>query len=131
MPTSWEHQVHVIALAQAMPGAIAALDIAFPCDDGAPRNPATPELYGCKLSANGLEPATYYGSSFVVTESIRQALESMGLDDTPGISYWRCGNPDGILHASNYPDQEIDIPWTFDACVSAMGLQRVQAEYPV
>ena len=131
MPTLWEHQVHVISLAQAMPGAIAALDIAFPCDDGAPRNPATPELYGCKLSANGLEPATYYGSSFVVTESIRQALESMGLDDTPGISYWRCGNPDGILHASNYPDQEIDIPWTFDACVSAMGLQRVQAEYPV
>ena len=131
MPTLWEHQVHVISLAQAMPGAIAALDIAFPCDDGAPRNPATPELYGCKLSANGLEPATYYGSSFVVTESIRLALESMGLDDTPGISYWRCGNPDGILHASNYPDQEIDIPWTFDACVSAMGLQRVQAEYPV
>ena len=131
MPTLWEHQVHVISLAQAMPGAIAALDIAFPCDDGTARDPATPELYGCKLSANGLEPATHYGSSFAVTEAIRQALESMGLDDTPGISYWRCGNPDGILHASNYPDQEIDIPWNFDACVSAMGLQRVQAEYPV
>lgn len=131
MPTLWEHQVHVISLAQAMPGAIAALDIAFPCDDGAPRNPATPELYGCKLSANGLEPATHYGSSFAVTEAIRQALESMGLDDTPGITYWRCGNPDGILHASNYPDQAIDIPWNFDACVSAMGLQRVQAEYLV
>lgn len=131
MATSWEHQVHVIALAQAMPGAIAALDIAFPCDDGTPRNPATPELYGCRLSANGLEPATHYGSSFAVTESIRQALESMGLDDTPGITYWRCGNPDGILHASNYPNQVIEIPWSFDDCVLAMGLQRVQAEYLV
>lgn len=131
MATSWEHQVHVIALAQAMPGAIAALDIAFPCDDGAPRDPATPELYACKLSANGLEPATHYGSSFAVTESIRQALESMGLDDTPGITYWRCGNPDGILHASNYLNQAIDIPWNFDNCVAAMGLQRLQAEYPV
>ena len=66
-----------------------------------------------------------------MTESIRQALESMGLDDTPGISYWRCGNPDGILHASNYPDQVIHIPWSFDDCVLAMGLQRVQAEYSV
>ena len=131
MATSWEHQVHVIALAQAMPGAIAALDIAFPCDDGTPRNPATPELYGCRLSANGLEPATHYGSSFAVTESIRQALESMGLDDTPGITYWRCGNPDGILHASNYPNQVIEIPWSFNDCVLAMGLQRVQAEYLV
>jgi hypothetical protein len=130
MPTIWEHQVHVIALAQAMSGAIAALDIAFPCDDGAPRDPAHPEWYGCKLSANGSEPATHYGSSFVVTEAIRQALESLGLDDTPGINYWRCGNPDEILHASNYPDQTTGISWSFDASVSVMGLQRVQTEYP-
>jgi hypothetical protein len=130
MSTAWEHQVHVIALAQAMPGAISALDIAFACDDGAPRDPATPELYGCKLSANGSEPATHYGSSFVVTESIRARLESMGLAQTLGIAYWRCGNPDEILHASNYPDWSIGMPWSFDACVSAMGLQRVQAEYP-
>jgi hypothetical protein len=131
MPTIWEHQVHVIALTQAMPGAIAALDIAFPCDDGVPRNPATPELYGCKLSANGLEPATHYGSSFVVTEAIRAQLESMGLAQTSGIAYWRCGNPDEILHASNYPDQATGMPWSFDACVSAMGLQRVQNQYLV
>jgi len=130
MPTIWEHQVHVIALAQAMPGAIAALDIAFPCDDGAPRDAAHPEWYGCKLSANGLEPATHYGSSFVVTEAIRARLESMGLAQTPGIAYWRCGDPDEILHASNYPDQTTGILWSFDASVSVMGLQRVQAEYP-
>jgi hypothetical protein len=128
MSTLWEHQVHVIALAQAMPGAIAALDIAFPCDDGAPRNSATFELYGCKLSANALEPATHYGSSFVVTEAIRARLESMGLAQTPGIAYWRCGNPDEILHASNYPDQTTGISWSFDASVSVMGLQRVQSE---
>ena len=129
MATLWEHQVYVIALAQAMPGAIAALDIAFPCDDGAPRNPATPELYGCKLSANGLEPATHYGSSFVVTESIRQALESMGLDDTPGITYWRCGNPDGILHATNNPGQSTGMLWGFADSLTAMGLQQVQNNY--
>jgi hypothetical protein len=130
MPTLWEHQVHVIALAQAMPGAIAALDIAFPCDDGATRDAAHPEWYSCKLSSNGLEPVTHYGSSFVVTEAIRARLESMGLAQTLGIAYWRCGNPDEILHASNYPDQTTGILWNFDTSVSVMGLQRVQAEYP-
>ena len=131
MQTVWQHQVYVVAASEAMPGAIAALDIAYPCDDGAPRNPAIPELYGCKLSANGLEPATHYGSSFVVTEPIRAQLESMGLAQTPGIAYWRCGNPNEILHASNYPDQATGMPWSFDNCVSAMGLQRVQNQYSV
>jgi hypothetical protein len=129
MPTIWQHTVHVIALAQAMPGAITALDIAFPCDDGAPRDAAHPEWYGCKLSANALEPATHYGSSFVVTEEIRQALESLGLDDTPGITYWRCGNPDGILHATNNPGQSTGMLWGFDDSLAAMGLQQVQNNY--
>ena len=57
--TNWIHAVHVICTAEAIGGAIAALDIAFPCDDGIPRNPAAPELYGCQLSPTGTEPATH------------------------------------------------------------------------
>ena len=86
MPTEWIHAVHVICDAASIDGAIAALDIAFPKDDGTPRNPATPELYGCSLSADGTAPSTHYGSSFVVTEPIRQRLEGLGLAQTPGIS---------------------------------------------
>lgn len=131
MPTRWEHAVHVICTAGSMPGAITALDLAFPRDDGAPRNPATPELYGCQLSPTGTEPATHYGSSFVVTEAIRQHLESLGLAQTPGVSYWRAGNPDDILHASNWPGQQVGMAWTFDDSLAAMGLKRLQTEMPL
>ena len=130
MTTDWVHAVHVICAADAKPGAIAALDIAFPCDDGAPRDTAHPERQGCKLSSNGQEPATHYGASFSVTEEIRQRLEGLGLAQTPGVSYWRCNNPEGILQASNWPNQQIDIPWDFNQCVNVMGLKRVELEYP-
>jgi len=131
MPTLWVHTVHVICAADAMPGAIGALDLAFPCDDKTPRNTAHPERYGCQLSADGKTPATHYGASFSVTEEIRQRLEAMGLDKTPGINYWRCSNPEGILQTSNWPNQQTGIPFVFDDSATVMGLQRVQSEYPI
>ena len=130
MPTTdWIHAVYVICIADAIGGAIAALDVAFPCDDSTPRNPATPELYGCQLSSNGQLPATHYGSSFVVTEEIRQRLEGLGLAQTPGVTYWRAGNPDGILHASNWPGQQVGVAWAFEDSLTAAGLKRVVTEY--
>jgi hypothetical protein len=127
MSTIWIHQVYVIAENAAMPGAIAALDIAFPCDDNQPRNPIKPELYASKYSATGNLPATHYGSAFVVTEPVRQNLESMGLDTTPGITYWRASNPEEILTASNQPASlaHIGEVWTWQECLTAMGLQPV------
>lgn len=127
MQTIWIHQVYVIAETAAMPGAIQALDIAFPCDDGQPRDPSKPELYGSKYSASGELPVTHYGSAFVVTEPIRQNLESMGLDTTPGITYWRASNPEEILASSNHPASlaHIGEVWTWQECLSAMGLQPV------
>lgn len=130
MSTQWEHTVHVICTAGALPAAIAALDVAFPRDDGAARNPAMPEQYGCPLSADGTLPATHYGASFSVTDAIRQHLESLGLHQTPGVSYWRAGNPDGILHASNWPGQQTGMLWSFGASASAVGLLRAQDEQP-
>lgn len=130
MPTHWEHAVHVICTAEAIGGAIAALDIAFPCDDGVPRNPATPELYGCQLSADGTAPATHYGSSFVVTEEIRARLESLGLASVSGVTYWRCTNPGGVLVASNHAESMPGAQFSFDDAAAALGLQRVQVEYP-
>jgi hypothetical protein len=127
MSTIWIHQVYVISEAAAMPGAIQALDIAFPCDDGQPRDPSKPELYGSKYSSTGKLPVTHYGSAFVVTESIRQNLESMGLASTPGITYWRASNPEEILTASNHPASlaHIGESWTWQECLTAMGLQPV------
>lgn len=132
MTTNWCHQVYCVVVAEAMPGAIAALDIAFPCDDGQPRNPAEPELVGCKLSANGLAPATHYGAAFSVTESIRENLEGMGLAQTLGITYWRSSNPEGILAATNHPSSQASIgqPWDWQQCLAGAGLQSVARPLP-
>lgn len=130
MATQWVHQVFVIGAAESMPGAIAALDIAFPRDDGQPRDSSKPEEVGCQLSANGQAPATHYGAAFSVTEAIRENLEGMGLAATPGIVYWRCSNPAGILTTTNYPASQANIgqPWDWQQCLAALGLQTVQAK---
>jgi hypothetical protein len=127
MSTIWVHQVFVIGSAESMPGAVAALDIAFPCDDGQPRNPNNPDSVGCKLSANGLAPATHYGAAFSVTEAIRENLEGLGLAQTPGITYWRCSNPEGILAATNHAPSQASIshPWDWQQCLTAVGLQNI------
>jgi len=132
MATQWVHEVFVIGAAEAMPGAISALDIAFPCDDGRPRDPAKPELVGCKLSTIGEAPATHYGAAFSVTEPIRENLESMGLAQTPGISYWRCSNPEGVLVATNHPASQATIgqPWDWQQSLAAVGLQNVAESLP-
>lgn len=131
MSTNWLYCVHVICAAETMAGAIQALDIAFPKDDGTPRDPNTPQSYGCELSPNATEPVTHYGSSFVITEEIRQNLENAGLANTPGITYWRCSNPEGILQTTNYTNEiHIGQNWSFDECVNELGLKRVQREMP-
>jgi hypothetical protein len=132
MHTIWIHQVYVLAEAASMPGAIQALDIAFPCDDGKPRDPAHPEYYAAKYSGNGQLPATHYGAAFVVTETIRQSLESMGLDTTPGITYWRASNPEGILAASSLPADAAKVgqPWAWENCLASMSLQPIHEPKP-
>ena len=130
MHTIWVHQVYVLGEAAAMSGAIAALDIAFPCDDGSPRDATKPELYGSKYSVNGLEPATHYGSAFVVTEEIRQKLEELGLAQTSGITYWRTSNPEGILSSTNYTADSVKIgqPWDWQDCLQSLGLKTITQE---
>lgn len=130
MPTIWQHKVFVISAAASMPGAIAALDIAFPRDDGQPRNPAKPDEVGCQLSNDGQAPATHYGAAFSVTESIRENLENIGLAQTPGIVYWRCSNPEGILATTNHPASQVSIgqPWDWQKCLDAVELVTVGVE---
>ena len=130
--TIWIHQVFVIGEAASMPGAIAALDIAFPCDDGSPRDAAHPEHYASKYSANGQLPATHYGAAFVVTEPIRANLESMGLANTPGITYWRTSNPEGILATTNHVGSrpQIGQPFAWSDCLAKMNLQYVSEGAP-
>ena len=128
--TIWINQVFVLGEAAAMPGAIAALDVAFPCDDGSPRDPTKPENYSSKYSANGQAPATHYGAAFVVTEPIRQSLEELGLNQTPGITYWRCSNPEGILATTNHAPSvnHIGESWDWENCLNAIGLKNIVEE---
>lgn len=132
MATIWEHEVFVIGAAASMTGAIAALDVAFPRDDGQPRDTEKPEQVACQLSANGQAPATHYGAAFSVTEAIREKLEGMGLAATPGITYWRRSNPAANLETTNYPDSQSSIgqPWNWQQCLAAVGLQAVQVQLP-
>ena len=130
MHTIWAHQVYVLGEAAAMPGAIAALDIAFPCDDGSLRDAAHPEYYAAKYSANGQAPATHYGAAFVVTEPIRKSLEELGLAQTSGITYWRTSNPEGILSSTNYTADAVKIgqPWDWQDCLQSLGLKTITQE---
>jgi hypothetical protein len=132
MPTIWVHQVYVLADAASMPGAIAALDIAFPCDDNQPRDPSKPELYASKYSATGNLPATHYGSAFVITEPVRQNLRSLELNTTPGISYWSATNPEGILARTNHlPDTtKAGQPWDWQQCLDSMDLKPIHEPKP-
>lgn len=122
MPTQWEHQVFVICAEASIGGAIQALDIAFPRDDGKPRDPAKPEQVGCRL--NGPGGSIYYGAAFSVTEQIRETLEGLGLASVPGVTYWRCGNPSGLLTTTNHAGSmpSIGQPWDWFSCLNAIGL---------
>lgn len=121
MPTAWEHQVFVICHSSAIGGAIQALDIAFPRDDGQPRSPAQPLQVGCQLTGTG---GNYYGAAFSVTEQIRETLEGLGLANVPGVTYWRCGNPSGLLTATNHAGSlgSIGQPFSWQDCLSALSL---------
>lgn len=124
MATQWEHQVFVICHSAAIGAAIGALDIAFPRDDGQPRNPAMPEQVGCRL--NGPGGSIYYGAAFSVTESIRETLEGLGLANVNGVTYWRCGNPSGLLTTTNHLGSLVSIgqPWGWQDCLNAQGLSQ-------
>jgi hypothetical protein len=128
METLWVHCVCVIAESAAVAGAIQALDIAFPKDDGTPRDTAQPESYAVKLSATGSDPTTHYGSSFVVTEAIRETLEGMGLASIPGITYWRVNSETGLLETTNHAESipSIGQTWNWENCLSAMELNPIQ-----
>jgi hypothetical protein len=123
MATLWEHQVFVICHSAAIGGAIQALDIAFPRDDGQPRDPAQPTQVGTALSGGN---GTYYGAAFSVTEQIRETLEGLGLASVPGVTYWRCGNLSGLLTATNHAGSinKVGQAFGWNECLSALGLSQ-------
>lgn len=122
MATQWEHQVFVIAAAAVTPTVIAALDQAFPRDDGQARNPAQINKVACSLVSGG--SVTHYGAAFSIKEATRAQLEGMGLNTLPGVTYWRCGNPSGLLTATNHAGSVASIgqPWGWQQCKDALGL---------
>jgi hypothetical protein len=130
MPTQWQHRVFVIGTSASIGAAIGALDVAFPRDDGQPRDLAHPGNYGVPLSASGQAPATHYGAIFSVTEPLRVQLEGMGLANVPGISYWRATNPEGVLATTNHAGSvaQIGQVWDWKDSMAKMGLQPANAQ---
>lgn len=128
MTTEWIYTYHVIVAAPAAPALITALDQLFPCDDGVPRNATEPWRYAVKLSPTGTGNVTHYGSSFTVTAELKEAFEAGGLATFPGLKYWRTNSLTSALIASNNNDGDIVVgdPVSFNACVAAEGLQRIQ-----
>lgn len=127
MPTQFAHQVYVICTAAVTPTVIAGLDQAFPRDDGQPRNPVDIGKVGCGMSASGSSPTTHYGAAFSIKEATRAQLEGMGLNALPGVTYWRCSNPEGILTATNHAGSLASVgqPWGWANCKAALGIKQI------
>lgn len=127
MPTLYAHEVFVIATAAVTPTVIAGLDQAFPRDDGQARNPADIGSVACSMSASGSAPVTHYGAAFAIKESVRAQLEGMGLNALPGVTYWRCSNPEGLLVATNHPASVASIgqAWGWSQCKAALGIKQL------
>lgn len=125
MGTIWVYSISVICTKEASPSILQALDIAFPCDDGQPRDVNSPQKYGCSLSIDGLDPVTHYGAQFVVTEEILNAIAQVGLPAAQGVVFWRTGNPDGILQATSSPNDmdKVGQIWTWTDCINSAGLK--------
>lgn len=122
MSTDWQYRVFVLCHEDSIVSAIQALDVAFPCDDLQARDPSKPELLSLPLSESGQSPPTHFGSSFSVTEQLRQTLEGMGLANTPGVLYWRMNANNGQLQTTNHQGsqsligQEINWNQILDLC---------------
>lgn len=123
MATEWQHQVFVVCHSAAISGAISALNVAFPRDDGQPIDPGSPGRIGCYLLGPG---GAYYGACFSVTEAIREHLEGLGLASVPGVTYWRCTNPGGILTTTNHAGSTalVGQPFTWEQAKAALGVTQ-------
>lgn len=127
MATQFAHRVYVVCSAAVASTVIAGLDQAFPRDDGQPRNPADIGNVACGMSASGGGSSTHYGAAFSIKESVRAQLEGMGLNALPGVTYWRCSNPEGILTATNHPASVASIGqhWDWASSKAALGLKQI------
>ena len=129
MSTIYQHTIITIATAAAAPSALAFLDSIMPIEGGGSRS----FPFGRPLSAMGSGSATHYLISFVCTESERAAFDAANLDNTSGVTYWRCGNPDGLLARTNDANSTVGIGHEFgwSDALAKMGLQIIQPDIGV
>ena len=123
MSTIWQHTIHTIATTAVVPSALALLDAIMPKDGGGSRSVP----FGRPLSATGTGSPTHYLISFQCTETQRLAFDSNNLDSTPGVTYWRCGNPSEILVTTNHAGSLADVGTVFEwpAALGKMSLQII------
>lgn len=122
--TQWNHSIIVVAIPAVIPSALALLDAIMPIEGGGSRSAP----FGRPLSATGSGSPTHYLISFQCTEAQRLAFDANGLDSTPGITYWRCGNPSEILATTNDSGSAGNIGQAFDwtDSLAKMNLQIIQ-----
>jgi hypothetical protein len=82
----------------------------------------------CRLSANGLEPATHVGSHTVVTEPVRLGLvELLTTGELPAsLAYLIVPNAlGGRIVGTNLPETVVDRRSTFITLAAALGLKLI------
>jgi len=128
MGTQWEHMLFVFCSPGSLQDAISALDLAYPRDDGIPRDTGLSSEFGPGFGESPSGPIQFYGVAIVATEEIRALLESTGIGSNSGVKYWRTTNPGGLLVTTNHQPsvESIGLPWGWKDCVSSLGLVAVE-----
>lgn len=127
MSTIWEHTVFCVVSSGALPSVLPVFDAVYPRDDGQQRDPNGLNEFGLGLSATGAGSPTHYGAAFAVTEPIREAMETAGLNTAQGVTYWRATNPGGVLALTNHAGSQASIGrlWSWASCLAAVSLKPI------
>lgn len=121
--TQWPHTIIAIAVPAVVPSALALLDAVMPIEGGGSRSAP----FGRPLSSTGTGAPSHYLISFQATESQRVAFDTAGLDSVPGLDYWRCTNPGGLLVTTNHTASQSrqGEKFNWQDALSAKGLQFI------
>ncbi len=91
-------------------------------------NPADGQTFAVPLSPTGEGPATHYGCSSALTESLRQALlGQLQVAPVASLLFWRTDAATGALLATSHAGSQGSVgqPWSWEQTLAALGLERI------
>lgn len=77
-----------------------------------------------RLSADGLEPVTWWGANTLATEEMKLLMEEFA-SELVGMVYYVL-NRDGVLVEAVGSEAEVGQPWTWQQALDDMGVQLIQ-----